>query len=317
MAEWLYEAGIGEERAVLVERGAIVEARILRTGTLQAGAVVAARLRAKRRNQGELVLEGGGAALLQPLPPGIVEGARLTVEITREAIPERGNPKLPLARATDAPVRPAPNLRDELGPVRELRVPGPDALEEAGWSDLLDQAGTGLVPFPGGLLRIHVTPAMTLIDVDGDLPPDELARAGAGAAGAAIRRFGIGGSIGLDLPTASGKAARQAAAAALDEALPQPFERTAVNGFGFLQIVRRRVRPSLLELIQADPVRAAALALLRRVEREPTRGRGTLVAHPVVAALIEADYAEELARRTGFGLRADAAVPISGGHAEP
>ena len=66
--------------------------------------------------------------------------------------------------------------------------------------------------------------------------------AGAAAAARAIRRLGIGGSIGIDLPTLAAQAERQAAAAALDAVLPQPFERTAVNGFGFLQIVRRRER---------------------------------------------------------------------------
>src|SRR3546814_20874469 len=83
-----------------------------------------------------------------------------------------------------------------------------------------------------------------------------------------IRRLGITGSIGIDLPTMNGKAERMAAAEALDRALPQPFERTAVNGFGFMQIIRRRTRPSLPELVQADPALAAALALLRRPERQ-------------------------------------------------
>ena len=105
-------------------------------------------------------------------------------------------------------------------------------------NDLLDEARTGVVTFAGGELRISPTPAMTLIDVDGYLEPDELAVLGAAEAARAIRRLDIGGSIGIDLPTASGKAARQAAAAAIDGALPRPFERTAVNGFGFVQIVR-------------------------------------------------------------------------------
>ena len=128
---------------------------------------------------------------------------------------------------------------------RELSLPNStDELGCAGWSDLIDEARGGLVQFDGGELRISVTPAMTLIDVDGYLDPQELAIRGAGEAAKAIRRLDIGGSIGIDLPTSGSKAARQAAAAAIDAHLPQPFERTAVNGFGFVQIVRPRSRAS-------------------------------------------------------------------------
>ena len=114
---------------------------------------------------------------------------------------------------------------------------------------------------------MSATPAMTLIDVDGYLAPEELAVLGASAAADAIRRLDIGGSIGIDLPTAGSKAARQDAAEQIDTRLPQPFERTAVNGFGFVQIVRPRTRPSLVELAQDRPA-FEARALLRRAVRK-------------------------------------------------
>ncbi|HYZ48358.1 MAG TPA: ribonuclease [Sphingomonas sp.] len=312
MAEWLYEAGIGEARAALVENGAIVEARIDREDARpRAGDILRARLRriAAVAGRSDVELESGGRALLAPAPKGLTEGAPLFVEIVREAIPERANPKLPLARPAEGPARPAPSLRERLlttgVAMREVRAHGADDLEQAGWSELLEQAATGVVPFPGGLLRIALTPAMTVIDVDGELPPGELSLRGAAAAGEAIRRFDIGGSIGVDLPTLASKQLRQAAADALDAALPQPFERTAVNGFGFLQIVRRRVRPSLLELVQADPVQTEALALLRRLEREPLPGPEIVGAPPLVARLLSMrpDWLEELSRRRGRAIR--------------
>lgn len=317
MAEWLYEAGIGERRAALVENGVITEVRIDRADERpRAGDVLAARLKRKAGLAGrsEVELDGGAVALLAPIPSGITEGSTVMIEIVREAIPERGNPKLPLARPADSPPRPAPALLDAIGvggvPVRPLLPHGSDLLEAAGWSEVLEQAETGLVPFPGGLLRIALTPAMTVIDVDGELAPAELAVRGAATAGQAIRRFDIGGSIGLDLPTLPDKRARQAAAEALDAALPQPFERTAVNGFGFLQIVRRRVRPSLLELIQSDPVQAAALALLRRFEREPLPGPDQVTAPAEIARLIDArpDWTAELVRRRGRAIQVEARV---------
>ena len=183
----------------------------------------------------------------------------------------------------------------------------------------MDQAVSGQVEFGGGTLNIFVTPAMTLIDVDGRLSPAELATAGAAEAARAIRRLDIGGSIGIDLPTTGSKAARQAAAAAIDAHLPPPFERTAVNGFGFVQIIRPRLRASLIELAQ-DRAAFEARALLRRVALEPP-GPKRLVAHPAVIALLEArsDWFEALSRQVGgaVGLRAEPTLPISGGYAEP
>ena len=89
----------------------------------------------------------------------------------------------------------------------------------------------------------------------------------------------VTGSIGIDLPTLP-RARRQAAAAMVDAILPPPFERSAVNGFGFLQIVRRRIRPSIPEILRADPAAAAARALLRRAGR--LQGRVALHAAPRV-----------------------------------
>jgi hypothetical protein len=204
--------------------------------------------------------------------------------------------------------------------VTDLPAHGADRLEGAGWSALIEEALSGEIAFAGGALRISLTPAMTLFDVDGALPPAELAVAGAAAAGRAIWRLGIGGSIGIDLPTLGPREERQAAAAALDAALPQPFERTAVNGFGFLQVVRRRERPSLPELLQADPVGAAARLLLRRAERCSGSGERIVQAAPSVIARLEANpqWLEALGGRIGapVGLRAEAGLAISAGHVQ-
>jgi len=182
---------------------------------------------------------------------------------------------------------------------------------------LLEQAATGEIAFEGGALRMGLTAAMTLFDVDGSLPPAELAQAGAAAAARAVLCFGITGSIGIDLPTLP-RDTRRAAADAVDAILPQPFERTAVNGFGFLQIVRRRERPSIPEIVQSEPVAAAARALLRSAGRKS--GPVTLHAAPRVIAAIEArpDWLEALERRTGgaVALLARPGLTISAGHVE-
>ena len=311
MAEWLYEEGIGEDRAILVEDGAIIEAAIELPG-LRAGTIVPARLTS---TAGAATLEDGSEAMISPLPPGLTEGATFRAEVLREPIPERGRPKPAKVRASELPLRAGPVLRVRIGNPPPVAAHGPDRFEEAGWSELLEQAASGEIPFEGGALRMSLTPAMTLFDVDGSLPPVALAEAGAAAAARAILRFGIAGSIGIDFPTLP-RDRRQAAAAIVDAILPQPFERTAVNGFGLLQIVRRRERPSLPELIQADPAGAAARALLRRAGRHT--GPVTLHAAPAVIARIGEDWLDALQRRVGgaVALRAEPGLAISAGHAE-
>ena len=124
---------------------------------------------------------------------------------------------------------------------------------------------------------------------------------GAIAAARAIRRFGLAGNIGIDLPTVSGKAERLAIAAAFDAALPQPFERTAVNGFGFLQIIRPRVRASLCEIINHDRMAAAARALIRQVQRSGQIGATEIVTTSAVASVIDKhpDWIAMLSRQLG------------------
>ncbi|HEV2044206.1 MAG TPA: ribonuclease [Sphingomicrobium sp.] len=306
MPEWLIERGIGETRAVLLEHGRIVEARVMFDGVIAAGTVLAAKLKSGGRNA--VAVADGCEYLLPKGAAGVTQGAALTIEVTREPIGTE-DWKRPLARMTDSKSKSAPALAG-----RTLVFPSPrDELEEAGWSDLVEEARSGIVAFAGGSLRIAVTPAMTLIDVDGALPLAELAIAGARASADAIRRHAISGSIGIDLPT-TGKAARQAAVEAFDEVLPQPFERTAINGFGFLQIVRPRRHASLLELALDRPA-FEARALLRRAVRET--GAIDLVAHPAVIAVIRPEWSAALARQIGgtVSLRPDPSLGIAGGHA--
>lgn len=320
MPEWLAEIGIGETRAILVEADAIIEARIQLDGVKPVGTVKAARLVSTGTNgrNAIAITDGGREYLLPKGAGGATQGATVTIEVTREPIPGAEPWKRPLGRVTDKGITELPPLIERLG-ARAVPFPSPsDELEDYGWDDLLEEARSGLVTFAGGELRITTAPAMTLIDVDGYLAPDELAILGASEAALAIRRLDIGGSIGIDLPTSSSKAARQRAAAAIDAALPQPFERTAVNGFGFVQIVRPRLRASLVELAQ-DGATFEARALLRKAAFDGP-GAKQLVACPALIIVLERkpEWMETLSRQVGgrIALRADPALPMSGGYAE-
>ena len=312
MPDWVVERGVGESRAVRIEDGEIVEAQILLDGIVRAGAVLPARL--TKTGVPALATVDGQEFLLPKGAPGITEGSSVQLEVTREAIPGAEPWKRSLARvAQDGSIG---------GSSREgvaLAFPAPaDTLGTAGWNGLIDEARSGIIRFPGGKLRVSPTPAMTLIDVDGTLSANELALVGAQVAARAILRHDIGGSIGIDLPTITGKSQRQAIGQAVDAILPQPFERTAVNGFGFLQIVRPRRRASLFELA-ADRAPFEARALMRRVALE-TPGAKQVAAHPAVIAVLErqSEWIEALERQVGgtVTLRGEPSLPIHGGYAE-
>jgi hypothetical protein len=295
---------------VRVADGEIVAARILLDDVIPSGTVLTARL--VRSGRPAIATAGGREYVVRDGAPGITEGQAVAIEVMRESIPGSEPWKRPLARVSSEAPR---EVRVEAA---NISFPAPqDQLEDAGWSGLLEEARSGIVAFAGGALRVSPTPAMTLIDVDGTLPPFELAMAGAKAAASAILRHGVGGSIGIDLPTVQGKEQRLRLGTAVDSILPNPFERTAVNGFGFLQIVRPRAHASLFELA-LDRAAFEARALLRHAARET--GAVRLAVHPAIHAVLNAhpDWLELLARQTGgaVGLRSDPKLTMSGGHAE-
>jgi len=304
LPEWLIERGIGETRAALVEDGEIIEARVRRDGVIPAGTVLEAKLVAVAPR---VAVEAAGETFLLPRGvSGVSEGRSLFVEVIREALGGAEPWKRGLARITrDAPRAAPPLAEGREGPIAE-------------WDDLLEEARSGIVPFNGGELRIEPTAAMTMIDVDGWLAPTELAQVAAWGAAQAIRRLDLGGSVGIDFPTMGARQARRDVDRVLDEYLPKPSEHTAINGFGFVQVVRPRPRASLVELAR-DRAPFEARALLRRAATEPP-GPKRIVAHPAVISVIEQHPAwlDALCRRLGgnIGLRADANLTMSGGYAE-
>ena len=304
MPEWLIERGIGETRAALVENGEIVEARVRRDGVIPAGTILEAKLVAVAPR---VAVEAGGETFLLPRGvSGVSEGGSLIIEVTREALGGAEPWKRGLARITSDAPRAAPPLAEG----REATIPD--------WDDLLEEARAEIIPFSGGELRIEPTAAMTMIDVDGWLTPAELAQVAAWAAARAMRRLDLGGSIGIDFPTLGDKQARREVDRIVDEYLPKPSERTAINGFGFVQVVRPRLRASLIELAR-DRAPFEARALLRRASAEAP-GAKRIVAHHAVIAVLETHrpWLDTLGRQLGgnVGLRADPSLTMSGGYAE-
>lgn len=319
MADWLVEEGIGEHRAVRLSGDRIVETRVDWPGRLAAGHVGDAVLvsRAAGAARGTVRFANGDEALVDRLPREASEGAAIRVEIVRAAIGERGRTKLAQARPSEkAPASPtlAERLRAEGHAAQVVhRFP------ECGWDELTGEALDGMVAFAGGSLLFAPTPGMTVVDIDGMLPPRELALAAVAPLAKAITRFDLGGSIGIDFPTLEAKTDRRAVDEALGAALAGwPHERTAMNGFGFVQLVARLERPSLLHLARLSRTGFAARRLLRQAERVAEPGALLLTCHPAVEAALRPDWREELVRRAGREVRiaADSALALDGGFAQ-
>jgi hypothetical protein len=297
LAEWLVEEGIGEHRAVLVEGGEIVAARLDWPGPLKAGLVEDAVLvsRAAGSSRGTARFSNGEAALVDALPRDASEGATLRLLVTRSALWSKQRDKLAQARPTDEEIRPAPALALTL----DARV----VPHFAGWDELWCEAAERTIPFVYGSLIVEPTAALTAIDIDGTLAPKPLALAAVPIIARAVRCFDLAGSVVIDFPTLEAKADRREIDTALAEALADwPHERTAMNGFGLVQLVARRERPSLLEMLERWP-EAAARQLLRRAERVSEPGALLLTAHPDVKTALRDEWETELARRTGRQIR--------------
>jgi hypothetical protein len=320
LPEWLVEQGIAEDRALLVENDDVLAARLHWPGTLAAGQVEDAVLAHfdPARRRGTARFASGEEALVDRLPADSREGAPIRLEVTRAALAERGRLKRAQARPSNANLRPAPDVAESLSvggaAVRTVRH-----FPAGAWEDVWTEAWSGEVAFASGALLFAVTPAMTLIDIDGNAQPASLATDAIGPLARAIRRFDLGGAIGIDFPSLQRKVDRRTVDQALGDALADwPHERTAMNGFGFVQLVARLERPSLLHRIARSRASAAARMLLRRGEHVEQPGALLLTAHPAVLAKLSEAWVGELARRTGREIRlaADPGLALEGSFAQ-
>ncbi|WDA40082.1 ribonuclease [Erythrobacter sp. BLCC-B19] len=316
MAEWLIEQGIAETRALLIEGEWVLAAKVMWPGEIAAGTRATGRLTAKLKGtrRGVALLEGGTEALVDHLPPQVTEGQSLDLVITRAAIAERGRLKRAQARVAGADTAPPAAALPEGRIVRRF----PAGL----WEEVWHAASSASLDFSGGEILVSVTPAMTVIDIDGVGAPRDVALAAVPAIAQALAWFDLGGNIGIDFPTLPTKEDRRAVDAALDAALADwPHERTAINGFGFVQLVARLTGPSLRHRFATARLGMAARMAMRRAELAADDGIGRVLelrAHPALKAKLKQPWLDELARRTGREVRiaADPGLAIEAANAQ-
>lgn len=295
MPEWLIEEGIGETRAILLDGDTVLAAKCRWHGEVYSGQTIAAKLASKRGVRGTAISPEGREILVDKLPRDASEGSTLDLVVTRAAIIEQGRYKLPSARPAGSVTKTEDGFS---GGTAVHRFPA------GTWEDIWLAANSGEVVFNGGSLLFAVTPAMTLVDIDGDLDPRALALAAVEPLALALVQFDLGGSIGIDFPTLEAKTDRKAVDAALEEALSDwPHERTAMNGFGFVQLVSRLEGPSLLHRFATSRTGMGVRMALRRAELVEGAGITLLTVHPALKAKLKSEWIEELERRTGRPLR--------------
>lgn len=316
LAEWLIEEGIAETRALLIEGEQVLAAKITWPGELAAGTRTTGQLTAKLKGtrRGVALLDCGTEALVDHLPPQVTEGQRIDLVITRAALAERGRLKRAQARIAE-PDAPSPAATMPVGRVVR-RLP-------AGlWDEVWHAASSASIAFPAGEILISVTPAMTVIDIDGIGTPRQVALAAVPAIAQALAWFDLGGNIGIDFPTLQTKEDRRAVDAALEDALADwPHERTAMNGFGFVQLVARLTGPSLLHRFTVTRLGMSARMAIRRAELAADAGMGRvllLTVHPALKAKLKPAWLDELARRTGREVRiaTEPGLAIEAAHAQ-
>lgn len=340
----LWDAGPGEMRAGLVEDGKLTEFRIIRQrrqmALYAAGEFYTARIIEQLAAGRALVSLGGEQEAILERASRLPEGTILAVEMTRAALPEPGRWKLPNVRhAPDVATQKeagwhfgaepwetflrkadvgsiicpdnatANEVREILGVTRTVATIDPKAIAKADFDSLIETAVSGEFPISGGMLSIERTRAMTMIDIDGSGDPLALNDAAAMEIPRLLRLLNIGGQVGIDFLALGDKGQRQQIDTTLANACQTlgPHERTAINGFGFAQIVRPRASPSIPEILcGTTPGRLSlasrAVALLREAGRSVGHGPRRLVAQPAIIDLIRKWPEETLALQYSLGV---------------
>ena len=340
--ELIIAAGPGEWRAALVEDGAVAELYVERGLAKRAGSIHIGRVVRVAKGLDSAFVEIGdtrpGLAPRREAPgldaPGLDEGARILVEVRREALPDKGArlttrltrtvadpgldppaqlyPASGFAASVALALPAAPDRIVADGPeiVPELRAAFPDAeIARDAPLDIDAEFVAALAPsldLPGGgAIHIAETRAATMIDVDTGTPETgsaaRAALAGNLEAARAIARHirlrNLGGGIVIDFVGLEGKAPREQVRQALADAIAADRAKPQCLGWtrlGHIEIVRPYRAPSLAAQL-GDKALTQAFAALRAIGRAKPAASWRLTATSPVAAALRGPVAAALA----------------------
>ncbi|WP_445948631.1 ribonuclease E/G [Sphingorhabdus sp.] len=283
----------GERRAAFVENGNIVEIHIQRDALWALGECGAGRIDRKTPS-GAYVIADDNSELLLRSKMGAPEGARIMFEVAREAIAEPGRNKPPEIILREGVCEPLMG-KDALWEARVASL-GPSAIN-ASIAEGFDVAIAGQSQRGDVTISFQRTKAGLVFDIDGIGDAFAINMVAATEIARLLRLYQIGAMVLIDFVSMESKAQRTQIAEAFDAASladARPFERTAINGYGMMQVVRARPRPSVLD--QLFGTRIAALSdetkaywLLRAVAQSTGFGTRTVTAQPDVATLLQSE----------------------------
>ena len=281
-------------RIAVVEDSRVVELHLFRTGQSMPGQIGIGRLVAKEAGRNFLKTADGQTILLHGQVEG-TEGTSVRYCITRTECAEPGQVKCAEAVLADADAVDKTAAQCWAGMVSGLSpVAMADGIPKADLSPVIDAAMASVSSVGEVRVSFERTKAGLVCDVDGSGDAHAANLAAAAEIARLLRLYQVAGSVLVDFISSRNKDERLAIGAAFDAASagdPRPFERSAVNGFGMMQVVRAKTRPSVLDMLfgthanqLSDETRA--LLLLRDAARSTGFGPRTLTARPAVATLL-------------------------------
>ena len=287
---WLDDAP-GERRAALIEDEQIVEVHIQRDLHAALGECGVGRIDRKTPSGAYLVGTDGGEFLVRG-KIALPEGASSPFEIMREAIAEPGRLKPAEARLIEH-LPEAQLSREALWTRRVDMLPANP--KNASISDAFDCAIAGASQVGDVLVSFQRTKAGLVFDIDGTGDAFEINLLAAREIARLLRLYQVGGMAMIDFVSVDSKTKRQQIAEAFDAAAAldnRPFERSAINGFGLMQVVRSRPRPSVLDQLFGTRIASLsdetqALWLLRDAASSSGFGARTIKARPELLRLLE------------------------------